>query len=46
MEKTDPAELSIFVDAVQRGYDFAKGIRLAHRRPQRMLFYRSIGNKI
>jgi hypothetical protein len=44
--ETDPSELHTFVEAVQRGYDFAKGTRLAHGRPLRMPVYRWVGNKI
>ncbi len=44
--ETDPSELPAFVEAVQRGCDFAKGSRLAHGRPVRMPFYRWVGNKV
>lgn len=44
--ETDPSDLPAFVEAVQRGCDFAKGSRLAHGRPQRMPLYRWVGNKI
>jgi glycosyltransferase involved in cell wall biosynthesis len=44
--ETDPSELHTFVEAVQRGYDFAKGTRLAHGRPLRMPVYRWVGNKL
>ncbi len=44
--ETDPSELPAFVDAVLRGYDFAKGSRLVYGRPRRMPFYRWVGNRI
>jgi len=44
--ETDPVDLPTFVQAIQCGYDFAKGSRLAHGRPLRMPFYRWVGNKI
>lgn len=43
--ETDPSDLPPFVEAVRRGYDFAKGSRLVRGRPQRMPFYRWLGNK-
>lgn len=44
--ETDPSELPSFVEAVQKGYDFAKGSRLVRGRPRRMPLYRWIGNKV
>jgi len=44
--ETDPAELHLFVEAIQQGYDFAKGSRLARNRPRRMPRYRWFGNKV
>ncbi len=43
--ETDPSELPAFVEALQRGHDFAKGSRLARGRPRRMPVYRWVGNK-
>jgi glycosyltransferase involved in cell wall biosynthesis len=44
--ETDPTELPAFVQAMRRGYDLAKGSRLAQGRPRRMPLYRWVGNKI
>lgn len=44
--ETDPSELPIFVDALRRGCDLAKGSRLARGRPLRMPVYRWVGNRI
>jgi glycosyltransferase involved in cell wall biosynthesis len=43
--ETDPSELSVFVNAVRGGCEFAKGSRLARGRPLRMPYYRWAGNK-
>jgi len=44
--ETDPSDISLFVQPLKRGYDFAKGSRVANGRPLRMPVYRWIGNKI
>jgi glycosyltransferase involved in cell wall biosynthesis len=44
--ETDPSEIPTFVNAVECGYDFAKGSRLARKRPQRMPLFRWVGNKV
>lgn len=44
--ETDPSELPAFVEAIQRGFDFAKGSRLARGRPLRMPSYRWLGNRV
>jgi glycosyltransferase involved in cell wall biosynthesis len=44
--ETDPEDLPLCVEALLQGYDFAKGSRLARRRPDRMPFLRWIGNKV
>jgi glycosyltransferase involved in cell wall biosynthesis len=44
--ETDPRELARFVEPLIGGYDFAKGSRLAYRRPRRMSRYRWFGNKV
>jgi glycosyltransferase involved in cell wall biosynthesis len=44
--ETDPSELPMFVGAIQRGCDLAKGSRLATGRPRRMPLYRWVGNKL
>jgi glycosyltransferase involved in cell wall biosynthesis len=43
---TNPEDLSLFVKALLRGYDIAKGSRLSRGKPPRMAFHRWIGNKI
>jgi glycosyltransferase involved in cell wall biosynthesis len=41
---TDPSELNDFIEPLLRGYDFAKGTRLAKGRPPTMALHRWIGN--
>ncbi len=43
---TDPSEMYKFVEALERGYDFAKGTRLATGRPTGMPYSRFFGNKV
>lgn len=43
---TDPADLERFVEPLLRGFDLAKGTRLAQGRPPGMPFHRWVGNKI
>lgn len=43
---TNPNEISSFVSALMRGYDFAKGTRLRYGRPLQMKWHRWFGNKI
>ena len=44
--QTDPAELGRFVDAIQRGYDFAKGTRFRRPFSRSRPVHRIIGNWI
>jgi glycosyltransferase involved in cell wall biosynthesis len=44
--ETDPEDIPGFIEPLMNGYDFAKGSRLARGRPQRMLRYRFLGNKV
>jgi len=41
---TDPGELNSFIEPLMRGYDFAKGTRLARGRPPTMALHRWVGN--
>jgi len=41
---TDPSELNSFIEPLLRGYDFAKGTRLAKGRPPTMALHRWVGN--
>jgi glycosyltransferase involved in cell wall biosynthesis len=43
---TDPDEMYKFIEALQNGYDFAKGTRLAKGRPAGMPYMRFFGNKV
>ncbi len=44
--ETDPSQAMSFVEALEQGYDFAKGSRLASGKPRRMPLYRWLGNQI
>ena len=44
--ETDPSQALSFVEALEQGYDFAKGSRLASGRPRRMPLYRWLGNQV
>jgi glycosyltransferase involved in cell wall biosynthesis len=44
--QTDPAELPLFVEAIQRGYDFAKGTRFRRPFSRSRPIHRIIGNWI
>ena len=41
---TDPAEIQKFIRPLIEGYDYAKGSRFLNTRPQRMCWYRRLGN--
>ena len=43
---TDPSEVDRFIGVLLRGYDFAKGTRLANGRPPTMAPHRWIGNML
>lgn len=44
--QTNPEDIPRFINPLVKGYDFAKGSRLAHGRPLGMPRYRWLGNKI
>lgn len=44
--ETNPEDIPRFIEPLIKGYDFAKGSRLAYRRPRRMSCYRWLGNKV
>lgn len=41
---TDPAEIQNFIRPLIEGYDYAKGSRFLNARPQKMRWYRRLGN--
>lgn len=44
--QTDPEDTPRFIEPLLNGYDLAKGSRLAHGRPQGVIRYRWLGNKV
>lgn len=44
--ETNPADLPRFIEPLHKGYDFAKGSRLANGKPPVMRWHRWFGNKV